>query len=207
MGAATHLIPGPVGLLEVLEEQTQLDPVAVAVVCHPHPLHGGTLRNKVVHQLARSFLTLGATSIRLNFRGVGDSQGQFDHGRGERDDLVAVTEWAVQRWPGRPLWLAGFSFGAAVAMSATDALNPSWLVTVAPAFKYLAADWRSPTGTPWLLIQGGDDDVVSTSELSSWVEGLEPKPHMVVLDSVGHFFHGRLNDLRNIILEGAPAAS
>ena len=88
-----QFVPGPAGALQVLEEQPDGTPVALAVICHPHPLHGGTLTNKVVHQLARTFTELGAVSVRFNFRGVGDSDGEYDEGEGERDDLIAVIDW------------------------------------------------------------------------------------------------------------------
>ena len=110
-------IPGPAGDIEaVVETPEGAAPAAFAVVCHPHPLFGGTLDNKVVHTLARTFQELGAPTIRFNFRGVGRSAGSFANGAGESEDASAVIEWGRARWPGASLWLAGFSFGGAIAI-------------------------------------------------------------------------------------------
>ncbi len=117
------LIPGS-GQGRVLEAQLDVAKTPgsscapIAVVCHPHPLHGGTLTNKVVHMVAKAFIELGVETLRFNFRGVGKSSGVFDHGAGEVDDLQAAVDWLRVRHPVAPLWLAGFSFGAFVALSA-----------------------------------------------------------------------------------------
>ncbi|HYM26941.1 MAG TPA: alpha/beta fold hydrolase, partial [Steroidobacteraceae bacterium] len=117
------MLTGPAGPLETLVETpagagAAQQPRAVAVVCHPHPLFGGTLENKVVWTVARAFEQLGAAAIRFNFRGVGRSAGAYDDGRGETEDLGAVLAYARGRWPQAPLWLGGFSFGAVVALRA-----------------------------------------------------------------------------------------
>lgn len=205
--ASTELsIAGPAGVLQLIEEQPVQEVTAVAVVCHPHPLHGGTFKNKVVHQLARTFVELGAVAVRFNFRGVGTSQGEYGEGQGELEDLEAVVGWARERWPGCALWLAGFSFGAAVALDGAERFAPDWLVTVAPAIDYLSPDTRLPAGVPWLLIQGTDDDVVPAAQVLRWVEALPEPPRLVLLQGAGHFFHGRLNDLKQALLEAATAA-
>ena len=130
----TQLIPGPAGNLElVLETPDGWDASQpVTICCHPHPLHGGSLQNKVVHILAKSFLHLGAQVVRFNFRGVGQSEGEFADGLGEQDDLLAVVQWCRQNWPDATLWLAGFSFGAFVAIMAHEKIAPQRLVLVAP---------------------------------------------------------------------------
>jgi hypothetical protein len=126
-GAERLTLPGPAGTLEALVETPAGDgadvapgsvPAAFGVVCHPHPLYGGTLDNKVAYTLARAFIECGAPAIRFNFRGVGASAGRFDEGRGETEDALAAIRYGRQRWPGAALWLAGFSFGAAVALRA-----------------------------------------------------------------------------------------
>lgn len=175
-------------------------PVALAVVCHPHPLHGGSLSNKIVHQLARTFNALGAVSVRFNFRGVGDSEGEYDEGRGELQDLLAVVDWARERWPDLPLWLGGFSFGGFIAIEAAERLQPQHLVTVAPAVNYFHGR-GSYCVTDWLLIQGDADDVVPLEAVQSWVQVLDRPPATVVVAGAGHFFHGRLNDLKQAILD------
>ncbi len=198
-------VTGPAGRLQVLESKSQEAPQALAIVCHPHPLHGGTLDNKIVHQLAKSFVALGAVSVRFNFRGVGQSEGEFDEGRGERDDLLAVVEWARQQWPGLPLWLAGFSFGGFIALDAAQSLQPEWLVTVAPAVNYFPDQPASLNAVSWLLIHGDADDIVPWSAVESWVGRQGLAPEVVCVEGAGHFFHGRLNELRDIVLRAAPS--
>lgn len=198
-------IPGPAGVLEAI---TGCPPAgaasrgALAVVCHPHPLHGGTLHNKVVHTLARSFERLGACTVRFNFRGVGASAGSFDDGRGETEDALAALAWARDHCPGDEIWLAGFSFGAAVALRAATRFPVARLVTVAPAVN-LYPDLRglNIVGTPWLLVQGRDDEVVPAAEVIAWAQGRTPPPELVALDGVGHFFHGRLHELTRVVSE------
>jgi alpha/beta superfamily hydrolase len=194
-------IVGPAGVLELLQDLPAGQPQALAVICHPHPLHGGSLNNKIVHQLARTFNQLGAVSVRFNFRGVGGSTGEYDEGLGEHQDLLAVTAWAANRWPGLPLWLAGFSFGGFVAIQAAASLRPQRLVTVAPAVNYFAAQEVDAVKTDWLLIQGGEDDIVPLDAVRSFVDKIHPRPSLVVLAGAGHFFHGRLNDLKQAVLD------
>ena len=111
-------IAGPAGNIEASIEPATETATAVAVVCHPHPLHGGTMRNKVIHTLARAFVSMNVTAVRFNFRGIGSSEGGYDEGRGELDDALAVLDWAAERWPNLQLWMAGFSFGGWVALRA-----------------------------------------------------------------------------------------
>lgn len=198
-----HRIQGPAGLLEVVEAKPDREPaIAVAIICHPHPLHGGSLNNKVVHQLARAFGELGAISIRFNFRGVGASEGRFDEGRGELDDLLAVAAWASERWPGHPVWLAGFSFGGFIAIQGAQRLTPQWLVTVAPAINHFPDPVSGPSGVRWLLIQGEGDDVVPAAEVLQWRRTLQHRPRLALMPGAGHFFHGRLNELRETVIDG-----
>jgi hypothetical protein len=194
-------IAGPAGALQVLEEKTVPEPDAVAVICHPHPLHGGALTNKVVHQLAKTFNEMGAVSIRFNFRGVGESEGEYDEGRGELEDLVAIARWAGERWQDLPLWLAGFSFGGFIALQGAQRLEPRRLVTVAPAVNYFPAESLHLPGLDWLLIQGESDDIVPTVQVKKWVESLEYQPQFVLIEGAGHFFHGRLNALRQVLID------
>ncbi|MFO7278462.1 MAG: alpha/beta hydrolase, partial [Pseudomonadota bacterium] len=118
-------LDGPAGVLEaLLEEPADAVPGRFAVVCHPHPLHGGTMNNKVVHTLARTFNELGIRSLRFNFRGVGASEGSYAEGIGETEDALAVIEWGRVRWPGAEPLLAGFSFGGIVALRAAGRGRP-----------------------------------------------------------------------------------
>ncbi len=197
-------IDGPAGPLELLVDTPTGPPRALAVLCHPHPLHGGSLNNKVVHQMARTFTELGAVAVRFNFRGVGASAGTFDGGEGETGDLLAVADWARGRWPGLPLWLAGFSFGAWVALRAAPTLQPDWLVTVAPPVNLYDVPAPADPAPRWLLVQGSADDIVPAGAVSDWVQRLRQPPETVLLEGAGHFFHGRLNELRQVLVERAP---
>ena len=200
----TETIPGPAGGLQVLVEHSDAEPRALAVICHPHPLHGGSLNNKIVHQLARTFSGVGAVSVRFNFRGVGESEGSYDEGRGELEDLFAVVAWADQRWPGLPLWLAGFSFGGFIATQAAARLRPPRLVAVAPAVNYLPGEAVELPDTDWLVIQGDADDIVPLSTVRAWSQQLASPPTLTVISGAGHFFHARLNELKQAIHDHYP---
>ncbi|MEL7448461.1 MAG: alpha/beta fold hydrolase [Pseudomonadota bacterium] len=194
-------IAGPAGAIEASIEPGSDNPPAIAVVCHPHPQHGGTMRNKVVHTLARTFVTLGATAVRFNFRGVGASEGNYDEGRGELDDALAVLDWAAERWPGTPLWVAGFSFGGWVALRAAARRTVTQLVTVAPAVDRFTVDDTDAVSCPWVLIQGGADELVSADAVLAWAKQLDHGPEILLMPGVDHFFHGRLTDLKSRLLE------
>jgi alpha/beta superfamily hydrolase len=194
MTSRSTVIDGPAGAIEALIESPLGAASGTAVLCHPHPLHQGTMHNKVVTTLARTFIDLGAIAVRFNFRGVGASGGAYADGIGERDDVIAVARWSRTQWPDLPLYLGGFSFGAAVALSAAAELTPSGIVTVAPPPKRIGARFTPPT-CPWLLVQGDKDDVVSSDEVLAWARALPRPPTLAVLADVGHFFHGRLREL------------
>jgi len=202
----TRSIAGPAGALQILEEIPAGTPAAVAVICHPHPLHGGSLSNKVVHQLAKTFTGLGTICIRFNFRGVGESEGEYDEGRGELQDLLAVVAWAQARWPELPLWLGGFSFGGFIALQGAQQLAPQRLLTVAPAINYFPDDSSLDLpGVSWLLIQGDADDIVPATLVTGWTASLDFQPQLVLLEGAGHFFHGRLNELKQTIVDSFSA--
>jgi alpha/beta superfamily hydrolase len=162
------------------------------------------MTNKVVTTVARAFTRLGADAVRFNFRGVGASAGSYAEGIGERDDAAAVTAWARARWPGRRLYLGGFSFGAAVAASIASRVAPAGLVTVAPPLERLRADFAVPA-CPWLLIHGDADDVVPAAPVLEWCASLARPPRVVLLPGVGHFFHGALPALAGAVSEAFAA--
>jgi len=195
---ATIEIPGPAGALEGAIDLGAGSAAATAVLCHPHPLQQGTMTNKVVTTLARAFARLGADAVRFNFRGVGGSAGTFADGVGERDDALAVVSWCRERWPGRRLYLGGFSFGAAIAAAIAARVEPAGLVTVAPPVRLLPADFVAPS-CPWLLIHGEADDVVPAKPVLEWCATLPAPPSVVLLPGVGHFFHGRLPALTEAV--------
>lgn len=191
---------GPAGILEGLVDSPETAPRAVAVVCHPNPVQGGSMQNKVAYILARAFNDMGAVSLRFNFRGVGKSVGTFDNGIGEIDDALAAIAWFMAQHPGLPLWLGGFSFGGYVALRAQSQRPVERLVTVAPAVQRFAATPIVPPVCPWLLVQGDADDVVPPGEVLGWAQGLARQPQLAVLPGAGHFFHGRLNELREAVV-------
>lgn len=195
-------IPGPAGVLEaLLEVPDRRHFGAVAVVCHPHPLHQGSMLNKVVHTVCRAMLDLGLPALRFNFRGVGASDGQYSEGVGEAEDVVAVGEWLRQRYPDAGLVLAGFSFGAMAACRAALTLRPAQLISIAPPVERTRKllEGRHPA-VPWLIIQGDADGVVPSDEVAAWAQSLSPPPELVILSGVDHFFHGSLTQLRQTIV-------
>jgi len=195
-------IAGPAGPIEALLEDPQAPANAgFAVVCHPHPLYGGTMTNKVVHTVARSLQEQGMPTVRFNFRGVGRSAGQFDEGRGETADALAVVAWGRERWPGVPLILAGFSFGSMVALLATPAAQPAELITVAPAVSNAGYAAVERPACPWLIIQGTADEVVDCAQVEAFAARFAPPPALRLLPGVDHFFNGRLPELREVILQ------
>lgn len=198
-------VAGPAGdietLIETPAEHGGAEGARFGVVCHPHPLYGGTLDNKVVYTLARAFVELGVPAIRFNFRGVGGSAGSYDEGRGETADTLAVIAYGRQRWPGASLWLAGFSFGGAVAVRAAAQAGPEGLVTVAPGITRVAMEGVDSPTCPWLIVQGDADDVIEPAAVLEWARRQSTAPEVRLLSGAGHFFHGRLHELRQIVLE------
>jgi uncharacterized protein len=194
-------IAGPAGELEALLEDPQAQPLrGFGVICHPHPLYGGAMTNKVVHTVARALQEQGLPTLRFNFRGVGTSAGGFDGGRGETDDALSVIAWGRARWPDAPLTLAGFSFGAMVALLAAPAARPVRLITVAPPVKnpQFAAIEAPPC--PWLIVQGDADELVDDRDVTAFAERFSPPPLLRVLPGVDHFFNGHLPELREAVL-------
>jgi uncharacterized protein len=201
-------IAGPIGRLEAIAEEPGggAAPALAAVLCHPHPLYGGTLHNKVVHTLARALRVGGAATLRFNFRGVGGSEGVHDEGAGETQDALAAVSWARSRWPGIPLVLGGFSFGGAVAIQAAAAAAPAWLITVAPAVERVRLEGLAVHRGEWLVVQGGADDVVAPEVVLGWMARHAPQARVRLLDGVGHFFHARLHELQACVREEWPLA-
>ncbi|HEX2668253.1 MAG TPA: alpha/beta hydrolase [Gammaproteobacteria bacterium] len=194
-------LQGPAGLIEGLLDHAPASPTAVAVVCHPHPLQGGAMQNKVAYMLARAFNDMGASSLRFNFRGVGRSEGTFDEGVGETGDALAAIDWLMSRHPGLPLWLGGFSFGSYVALRAQSQRPVERLVTVAPAVERFDTTAIAEPTCPWLLVQGDADEVVSPQAVLAWARALARPPKLAVMAGAGHFFHGRLNELRELVVK------
>jgi alpha/beta superfamily hydrolase len=203
-GTRHAAIAGPAGALECAIDTPAAAPRGLAVVCHPHPLHGGTLNNKVVQTLARAFVQLGYVAVRFNFRGIGGSQGAWDEGRGEVDDALAVI--SAHRTPGRPLLLAGFSFGGYVASQAAQRLSEGEraqrIVLVGPAVQNFDVA-KVPADT--LVVHGETDDVVPLAAVFDWARP-QALP-VTVVPGAGHFFHGQLPVLKHIVLAALAAGT
>lgn len=198
------LIDGPAGALEVLVEDPAPDAVpAFGVICHPHPLHGGTLDNKVVYMLARALQEVGLPTLRFNYRGVGRSAGGYDEGRGETDDALAVAAWGAQRWPGVPLWFVGFSFGGFVAINASRQRATQRVIVAAPAVGRLSKFKVEGPPCPWLLLQGDADEVIDAADVLEWSREQLPAPDIVVVPGASHFFDGQLVELRDAVVAWA----
>lgn len=188
-------IDGPAGRLELVLSDPGEGRSGYAIIAHPHPLHGGTLDNKVVQTLAKAFHGLGYTALRFNFRGVGDSDGVFDDGQGELEDFLCVEAYAKQQFGDVDIALAGFSFGSFVAASAAQKLKPHQLVLIAPAVgRFPVAN----VGKEALIVHGEQDDVVLLSDVLDWARPQQLP--VVVFPGAGHFFHGALVDLQKLVM-------
>ena len=200
-GNTSFFIPGPAGQLESLGRCPQTDSQrTLAIICHPHPLYGGSMQNKVVHTLDKTFNKMGLLTLRFNFRGVGKSTGEYSQGIGELEDLYAIVDWYQQRLPDHRLWLSGFSFGAYIALKAAQVLNPARLITVAPPVNIFDFSSLKAPDSPWLLVQGDADEIVDAQLVQQWALQFN-QVDMINLHGAGHFFHGRLNELQKVISE------
>lgn len=206
----TLSLSGPAGQIDtLLNSPAKPDaPRGIALVCHPHPLYGGANTNKVAHTLARTFSELGYATLRPNFRGVGKSTGQHDQGLGETDDMLALLEWARSRWGELPLVLGGFSFGAfvqtRVAAWLAEQRTPATRIVLVGTAAGSAADGSRhydtgplPAETRPLLIHGELDETVPLINVFEWARP-QSLP-VVVIPGADHFFHGKLNLIRDII--------
>ena len=198
------LLNGPAGSIEVLlsaprEPRPDAD---FAVICHPHPLHGGAMSNKVTYTLASCANKAGLYALRFNFRGVGASAGTHDHGRGETEDVVFLARWLQTQLPQGRLLLAGFSFGAWVSANAAAQLAPTALLSIAPPFAKYFDDAPPPPrpACPWLVVHDTADEVVDYGETKKLLDAYTPPPELVTTSGAGHFFHGRLTELSSSVM-------
>ena len=162
------------------------------------------MTNKVVHIIAKSFTELDAITVRFNFRGVGKSEGEFDHGIGEAEDLQALVAELKQWHPQAPIWLAGFSFGAYVTTRAQAAIKAEKLLLVAPPVTMYSFDELDEITVPWVVIQGGEDEVIEALAVKNWVSKRPNQPQFIWMEEAGHFFHGKLNDIKDSLLHAWP---
>lgn len=200
------MIAGPAGNLEIAVSGPD-SPRALAVICHPHPLAGGTMSNKVVTSTERALVELGFRCLRFNFRGTGHSSGTHDHGIGEQDDVRAVAAHLRALHPGLPLLLAGFSFGAFVSAHVAVDLAPAQLISIAPPVgRWDFSAFRHPR-CDWSVLQPDADEVVSPAAVYDWVAHLDPAPRLHRFPECSHFFHGQLNALRDVVQAHVREAS
>jgi len=198
------LIDGPCGPLEALHLDVA-QARGVALICHPNPVQGGTMLNKVVSTLQRTARDAGYVTLRFNYRGVGQSAGSHDMGAGEVADAQAVAGWVRERYPELPLVLLGFSFGGFVAASLAGRLEArgvplQHLFMVAPAVMRLTDEFPLPERCPLTLIQPDADEVVAPRLVYEWSEALGRPHELLKVAECGHFFHGKLTDLKDLLL-------
>jgi alpha/beta superfamily hydrolase len=212
---ATRLLPitlqGPAGALEaLLQEHDGESPRLTAVVCHPHPLYGGTLNNKVVHRVASTLHALGAAVLRFNFRGVGHSVGRYDQGNGELEDARAAFRWLADRHPGARRWMAGFSFGSWIAARlAAEERSIERLILVAPPVLSSSFEVLHTLATPKLVLQGTADTMCPPDALEPEIRRWAKPCELVAIEGASHFFDRKLGELGDAItrsLGGAAAA-
>jgi alpha/beta superfamily hydrolase len=187
------VVSGPAGGLEVVLNVPP-SPRGLALIAHPHPQQGGTLDNKVVQTLAKTFFALDYAAVRFNFRGVGASEGTFDEGNGETDDALAALAQARARFGGVPVALAGFSFGAFVQTRVAQRVDAERLVLIAPAIKRFAVQ---TVAADTIVVHGEQDDVVPLGDVLDWARPQQLP--VVVFPGCGHFFHGRLPQLQRAV--------
>jgi alpha/beta superfamily hydrolase len=194
-------LAGPAGRLEALLWTAPVaDPNFVAVVCHPHPLFGGTMHNKVVYQAAKALHQRGASVLRFNFRGVGQSEGAYDHGQGEQGDVRAAIDYLADEFPGRPILVAGFSFGSSVGLrvGCGDARVVRLIGMGLPVDNIDFSFLRGCT-KPKLLIQGGNDQFGSRASMDALFATIPEPKQLVVVDGADHFFTGKLDAVGSAI--------
>ncbi|MBN8923768.1 MAG: alpha/beta hydrolase [Rhodanobacter sp. 68-29] len=199
--AASFALAGPAGKLETITDLAERPGAraGTAVICHPNPVQGGTMHNKVVTMVERALRESGLDTLRFNFRGTGDSAGSYDDGNGESEDLAAVVAWLRRVRPHDALWLAGFSFGSYVTIRSAVRLGADALVSIAPPVgRWSIADDVLPA-CPWLVVMGEADEVVEPQAVFDWIASIEQPPELIRMPETGHFFHRRLMDLRGAV--------
>lgn len=206
--AKTQLIKGPAGQLEVRLQAANLPAgkqKKLLVLCHPHSLYGGSMNNKVITTIENAACKQGFSTLCLNFRGVGKSEGEYDAGNGELEDLKAAVSWGLAMVEADTLHLAGFSFGSFVALQALTSFDVASLLTVAPPVglydfsKIQLPEYALAGEFQWVMIQGGQDEVVCAKESLSWVRAQNLKPDIFWREQASHFFHGELIWLRRVL--------
>lgn len=192
-------LSGGAGDIEAISTTpTSLQQSAIAIICHPHSLHGGSMNNKVVTTVVRACRDAGIRALRFNFRGVGHSQGEFDDGVGESEDLLQIMQTITQQQGEVPIYLFGFSFGSYVSYRAALQRAPHLLISIAPAVTNFDFDSKQPD-CPWVVIFPEADEVVEPAAVEAWYQQLSPQPQLIRYPDTSHFFHGKLIELKATI--------
>ena len=193
-------VAGPVGPLEALLDEPAGEARAACVFSHPHPLHGGTMHTKTVYQSAKALARIGVSTLRFNFRGVGRSRGTFDGGPGEMDDYRAALDFVASRYPGLPLWAAGFSFGSWIAWNVAldDDRVPVLLGIGLPVNRFDFSPVRE-SGKGKFLIHGGLDELISVRDIRRFYADLHEPKELVVIDGANHLFDGKTSEVGDAI--------
>jgi alpha/beta superfamily hydrolase len=201
-------LQGPAGRLEAILMQPETPPVAAAVVCHAHPLHGGMMHFKVIFRIAKALQNCGIAALRFNFRGVGLSAGSHDNGRGEQDDATAALDEMGRRYPGLPLLIGGFSFGSHMALrvAARDPRPVAALVLGFPVSSVPDRDFARAVRVPRLFVQGDSDQFGGRDAIGAWVATLPEPKQLSVVDGSDHFFNGHLDAVQGIVETWARSA-
>lgn len=193
-------VQGPAGRIELAWTLPSGPTRGLALVTHPHPLHGGALSNKVAYTLASAAAAQGYLALRFNFRGVGRSEGRHDHGIGETDDAVLLAQALQRLAPDQPLLLLGFSFGAFIQLRVAERVACAGVLTVAPPLgRYLDLPAPARPSAAWWVLHSRDDTVVDFAETERLLADYRPTPRLVAVDGAGHFFHGRLDEVRDAV--------
>lgn len=199
---AETLLQGPAGHLDAILTPCATDlGKCAAVICHPHPQMQGTMHNKVVTTLAKTCSALGMPVVRFNYRGVGQSDGEYADGVGEVADTLAVLDWLKTQFPDRAIWLAGFSFGGAVAYKAALQYPVAQLITVSPSVIHFNLAQDPEPNVPWLVVQGESDEVIPPKAVYTWLEKLVQPPTLIRMPDCSHFFHRQLVLLKQRLLD------
>jgi len=197
----SHMLAGPAGRIEaLLEEPDQAEPAFCALVCHPHPQHGGTMHNKVVYRLARGLRSAGAVVLRFNYRGVNLSEGSYAGGVGELEDAASALQWLRQRYSGLPFWLAGFSFGSRIVLQLGQREPlPERILALGFPSRYPDGVSYIDGAVPRVFIQGESDQFGPPESFQPFFDSLSGPKELIYIPGGDHFFTGVLDELEQAV--------
>jgi uncharacterized protein len=196
-----QILPGPAGDLETLwsvPNQSSNQSI-LGLICHPHPLYGGSMHHKVVFTVAKAFKSLNLISVRFNFRGVGASAGYYTNGSGEQEDVLFLLAQLKKQYPTKQVVLVGFSFGGFVAMEASAQWFVSKLILIAPPVERF--NFTNQLNCPCTIVQGDWDEIVDAGAVFAWIKTFSVQPELIVIKGASHFFHGMLPQLKACFID------